>query len=127
MAFKMNGPAMYPNFRGKNLKSSMDKQSGPNIDLAINREYPKGPDMRATSAPFQMNHDQAKKAKKKPSQGDFIPAYEGADISEAEYKKMKGLGITSEQMYAEYKAAKDKKAWLAKNVKKKPNTTTAKK
>ena len=67
------------------------------------------------------------KKKKKPSQGDFVPAYPGADISEAEYKKMKALGIKSEQDYSAYKAAKDKKAWLAKNVKNKTNTTTAKK
>ena len=83
------------------------------------------PDFRAKSAPLQMKHDKDKKAK--PDQGDFVPAYPGADISEAEYKKMKALGITSESMYAQYKAAKDKKAWLAENVKKKTNTTTAKK
>merc|ERR1711991_1095667 len=40
---------------------------------------------------------------KKPSQGDFVPAYPGADISEAEYKKMLSLGIKSEAEYAEYK------------------------
>tara|TARA_B100000902_G_C27275009_1_gene898370 strand:- start:1220 stop:1633 length:414 start_codon:yes stop_codon:yes gene_type:complete len=33
---------------------------------------------------------QDNKKKKKPSQGDFVPAFEGADISKAEYdKKMK--------------------------------------
>lgn len=93
------------------------------------------PDYRAKSAPLQMKgtpnmemKDKKKKKKEaKPNQGDFVPAYPGADISEAEYKKMKALGITSESMYSEYKTAKDKKAWLAQNVKKKTNTTTAKK
>ena len=46
---------------------------------------------------------------KKPSQEDFVPAYPGADISEAEYKKMKDLGIKSEAEYAEYKAKQNKK------------------
>ena len=32
--------------------------------------------------------------KKKPSQGDFVPAYPGADISEAEYKKRMKSGST---------------------------------
>jgi len=85
------------------------------------------PDFRAKSAPLQMKDDKDKKKEAKPNQGDFVPAYPGADISEAEYKKMKALGITSESMYAQYKTAKDKKAWLAENVKKKTNTTTAKK
>ena len=31
---------------------------------------------------------------KKPSQGDFVPAYPGADISEKEYKKRIGSGST---------------------------------
>ena len=36
-----------------------------------------------------------KKAKdKKPSQGDFIPAYPGADISKAEYDKRRKAGST---------------------------------
>ena len=53
------------------------------------------PDYRAKSAPLQMKGTpnmemQDNKKKKKPSQGDFVPAFEGADISKAEYdKKMK--------------------------------------
>lgn len=121
MAFKMKGPSMYPRYK-----------KGAEGGISINREYAKGPDMRATSAPFQMKDDKdkkkdavkpiAKKVKDKPSQGDFVPAYPGADISAAEYKKMKGLGIKSEAEYAEYKA--NPKAWAAKNKKK---TTTVKK
>mgnify|MGYP003112967685 FL=1 len=133
MAFKMKGPSMYPNYRGNKAGTSENGAAyGPGMDLALNKESKKGPDMRATSAPFQMKDDNkkkkdevkptVKKVKTKPSQGDFVPAYPGADISAAEYKKMKGLGIKSEAEYAEYKA--NPKAWAAKNKK---NKTTVKK
>ena len=46
-----------------------------------------GPDYRAKSAPLQMKDDKKPKPK---SQEGFVPAFEGADISKAEYdKKMK--------------------------------------
>ena len=137
MAFKMKGPSLYPNYRGKKEKM-----------IVINHEGPAGAaDGRASSSPFQRKtggktkeqllkegftprdadqmikdgavtgrqnnkkktNTKKKPVAKKPSQGDFVPAYPGADISEAEYKKMKSLGIKSEAEYAEYKAKKKKK------------------
>tara|TARA_R100001015_G_C4585086_1_gene141095 strand:+ start:350 stop:862 length:513 start_codon:yes stop_codon:yes gene_type:complete len=127
MAFKMKGPSLYPNFRGKKEKM-----------IVINHEGPAGAaDGRASSSPFQRKTDgktkeqllkegftprdadqmikdgattgrQKTKAKPK-SQQDFEPAYPGADISKAEYDKAKKAGVKSEAEYAEYKAKMKKK------------------
>ncbi len=44
--------------------------------------------------PYSQRKKKAPAKKKKPSQGDFIPAYPGADISKAEYDKRRKAGST---------------------------------
>tara|TARA_R100000231_G_scaffold11290_1_gene13447 strand:+ start:244 stop:684 length:441 start_codon:yes stop_codon:yes gene_type:complete len=122
-----------PDFRAKSAPLQMkDGSYGETADKDIKPKAApkygkKAAAPKAMMPTFGEMKDRKKKKEKGGPGGDFVPAYEGADISEAEYKKMKALGIKNEQDYAAYKAAKDKKAWLAKNVKKKTNTTTAKK
>ena len=54
MTFKMKGPSLYPNYRGQKAgKSKNGAEYGPDKGLALNKDYPKGPDGRATSSPFQ--------------------------------------------------------------------------
>ena len=54
----------------------------------------------------------------KPSQGDFVPAYPGADISKAEYDKARKAGVKSEAEYTEYKAKQNKTKKLVGKTKK---------
>ena len=103
MAFKMKGPSLYPKTR---LSQKL------NVDHSAKTSTSEG---RASSSAFQMKDGKTKeellkegftpkdadqmrkdgattgkqkpKKTKKPSQGDFEPAYPGADISEAEYNK----------------------------------------
>lgn len=108
MAFKMKGPSLYPKM---NTATRLSQKL--NVDHSANTATGEG---RAKSSAFQMKDDNKKKTKeqlikegftpadadkmrkdgattgeskpKKPSQGDFKPAYPGADYSKADIAKM---------------------------------------
>lgn len=108
MAFKMKGPSLYPKM---NTATRLSQKL--NVDHSANTSTSEG---RAKSSAFQMKDDKKKKSKeqlikegftpadadkmrkdgavtgetkrKKPSQGDFEPAYPGADYSKADIAKM---------------------------------------
>lgn len=137
MGFKMKGPSMYPLYKkakqggiavnrsgnpgapdGRASSSPFQKNTGDKTKEQLIKEgfTPRDADMMIKDGAVTGRQDNKKKTNtkkkpvaKKPSQGDFVPAYPGADISEAEYKKMKSLGIKSEAEYAEYKAKQNKK------------------
>lgn len=136
MAFKMKGPSLYPNYKkaGKTIQVVRDGNPGAADGRASSSPFqrktggktkeqllkegftPRDADQMIKDGAVTGRQDNKKKTNtkkkpvaKKPSQGDFVPAYPGADISEAEYKKMKSLGIKSEAEYAEYKAKQNKK------------------
>ena len=138
MGFKMKGPSMYPNYRkaakviqvvrdgnpgaadGRASSSPFQKNTGGKTKEQLLKEgfTPADADQMIKDGAVTGVVNNKKNNKKntvknknvkKPSQGDFVPAYPGADISEAEYKKMLSLGIKSEAEYAEYKANQKKK------------------
>ena len=108
MAFKMKGPSLYPKM---NTATRLSQKL--NVDHSANTATGEG---RAKSSAFQMKDGKKKKTKeqlikegftpadadkmrkdgavtgktkpKKPSQGDFEPAYPGADYSKADIAKM---------------------------------------
>jgi len=108
MAYKMKGPSLYPK-----LNTATRLSQKLNVDHSANTSTSEG---RAKSSAFQMKDDKNKKSKedllkegftqkdadqmmkdgattgkpkaKKPSQGDFEPAYPGADYSKKDIAKM---------------------------------------
>mgnify|MGYP001271886411 FL=1 len=108
MAYKMKGPSLYPK-----LNTATRLSHKLNVDHSANTSTGEG---RASSSAFQMKDDEKKKTKeqlikegftpadadrmrkdgattgkpktKTPSQGDFVPAYEGADYSKKDIAKM---------------------------------------
>ena len=90
----LKGPSLYANTPLKQKKTSgfgpraAEDEDDQSIELAKSR-YEMG----------QYKNDPTKpptppKKKKKPNQGDFVPAYPGADISKEEYEKRLKSGST---------------------------------
>lgn len=127
MAFKMKGPSLYPKTR---LSQKL------NVDHSANTSTDEG---RAKSSAFQMKDgktkeellkegftpkdaDQMRKEgattgkpkPKKPSQGDFEPAYPGADYSKKDIAKMSDKEKQSKiDGYSKKKTIKAKKSTVA--------------
>ena len=74
-------------------KTQTVMQGGKKVDFVPYSQRKKKPAAKKTTLDVKKGSAADKKSKK-PSQGDFIPAYPGADISKAEYDKRRKAGST---------------------------------